>query len=270
MKDVADLSENVWILREYEKLSPFEIKDALIALADESAKKSAAVMLNAGRGNPNWTATTPREAFFLLGQWAVQECKRTMDLPDMGGMPERRGIAQRFEAFLSQHRNEPGAKFLSDGVHFAIEKFIFDPDSFVHELADSVIGDNYPSPERFLKHAEQICAEYLMWATCGPRRPRGKFRLFAVEGGTAAICYVFKSLMENRILRKGDNCFATHFQPISRNPPHRLRLTVVNVIADANFIFRMRNWRSLRSGSKNVFHRQSGQPGGVRGRPRCD
>src|SRR5262249_48208039 len=28
--------------------------------------------------------------------------------------------------------------------------------------------------------------------------------LFAVEGGTAAMCYTFKSLMENHILHKGD------------------------------------------------------------------
>ena len=32
----------------------------------------------------------------------------------------------------------------------------------------------------------------------------GKFDLFAVEGGTAAMCYVFKSLVENRIFHRGD------------------------------------------------------------------
>ena len=36
-------------------------------MADESIKKIAHTMLNAGRGNPNWIATEPREAFFLLG-----------------------------------------------------------------------------------------------------------------------------------------------------------------------------------------------------------
>ncbi|MBD9496418.1 hypothetical protein IB271_21030, partial [Ensifer sp. ENS01] len=38
-------------------LSPFEIKDELIKLAKSSSQKSAKAFLNAGRGNPNWTAT---------------------------------------------------------------------------------------------------------------------------------------------------------------------------------------------------------------------
>ncbi len=83
----------------YEKLSPFEIKDKLAQLAHESSKKSDLAFLNAGRGNPNWVATTPREAFFLLGQFAIEECKRVMDLPDLGGMPKAPGIARRFEQF---------------------------------------------------------------------------------------------------------------------------------------------------------------------------
>ena len=51
-------------------------------------------MLNAGRGNPNWVATTPRSAFFLLGQFAIEESKRVWNAPDRGGMPEEKGIAK--------------------------------------------------------------------------------------------------------------------------------------------------------------------------------
>lgn len=47
-----------------ETISPFELKNKLIDMADESIKKIAHTMLNAGRGNPNWIATEPREAFF--------------------------------------------------------------------------------------------------------------------------------------------------------------------------------------------------------------
>jgi aspartate 4-decarboxylase len=43
-----------------------------------------------------------------------------------------------------------------------------------------------------------------MWAMCGKPLPSGKFDLFAVEGGTAAMCYIFKSLKSNRLLRSGD------------------------------------------------------------------
>ena len=81
--------------RDYETLSPFEIKDELIKLAHVNAQKSAHLFLNAGRGNPNWIATTPREGFFLLGQFAITESKRVMEQPGLGGMPDKPGIAKR-------------------------------------------------------------------------------------------------------------------------------------------------------------------------------
>lgn len=44
--------------KKMETISPFELKNQLIDMADESLKKTARTMLNAGRGNPNWIATT--------------------------------------------------------------------------------------------------------------------------------------------------------------------------------------------------------------------
>ena len=58
------------------KLSPFELKGYLSALADEAVKTRAVTMLNAGRDNPNWIATTPREAFGLMLQFGLRECRR--------------------------------------------------------------------------------------------------------------------------------------------------------------------------------------------------
>jgi len=98
----------------------------------------------------------------------------------------------------------PGVSFLIDMVTFAVKKFGFEPDAFIHELVDSIIGDNYPVPDRMLVHNERIVHEYLMWAMCGKPLPAGRFDLFAVEGGTAAMCYIFKSLKSNRLLRSGD------------------------------------------------------------------
>jgi aspartate 4-decarboxylase len=69
---------------------------------------------------------------------------------------------------------------------------------------DSIIGDNYPVPDRMLVHNERIVHEYLAWAMCGNPRPAGKFDLYAVEGGTAAMCYIFKSMKANRLLHPGD------------------------------------------------------------------
>jgi aspartate 4-decarboxylase len=59
---------------EYSALSPFQLKDELIRSARDSTRQKAAThqFLDAGRGNPNWVATTPREAYFLLGQFALR------------------------------------------------------------------------------------------------------------------------------------------------------------------------------------------------------
>ena len=196
---------DVMNLKSFETLSPFEIKDELIKLAKKTSKTTQSAFLNAGRGNPNWIATTPREGYFLLGQFAIGESKRVMEHPaGLGGMPQAQGIAARLEAWLTKHADMPGASFLAEMVPFAVKTFGFDPDAFVHELVDSIIGDNYPVPDRMLVHNERITHEYLMWAMCGDPKPAGKFDLYAVEGGTAAMCYIFKSLKANRLLHPGD------------------------------------------------------------------
>src|SRR5580700_8442112 len=197
---------DILTLKKFEALSPFEIKDELINLAKATSKRTQSAFLNAGRGNPNWVATVPREGFFLLGQFAISESKRVMShSAGVGGMPQAKGIAGRFEAWLAEHADMPGASFLSAMLPFAVKKFGFEPDAFVHELVDSIIGDNYPVPDRMLVHNERIVHEYLMWAMCGQPRPTGKFDIYAVEGGTAAMCYIFKSLKANRLLFPGDS-----------------------------------------------------------------
>jgi aspartate 4-decarboxylase len=110
-------------LRKFEALSPFEIKDELINLAKATSKRSQSAFLNAGRGNPNWVATTPREGFFLLGQFAITESKRVMEHPaGIGGMPQAKGIAARMEAWLAAHSDMPGAGFLKEMVPFAVKR----------------------------------------------------------------------------------------------------------------------------------------------------
>lgn len=188
-----------------ETLSPFELKDKLIKIAQERTKMAgASQMLNAGRGNPNWIATTPREAFFLLGQFALGESKRVWQDKDLGGMPAKDGIAARLHAFLAAHGDNDGGRLLKTAVDYGVDKLGFDENAFVHELTDSIIGDNYPVPDRMLKHAEAVAHAYLMQEMCGDKPPKGCFDLFAVEGGTAAMCYIFDSLQINRLLKRGD------------------------------------------------------------------
>jgi aspartate 4-decarboxylase len=186
------------------KLSPFELKDKLISLADEVAKESAIQMLNAGRGNPNWFCTTPREAFGLLVTFGIEDSRRDLQLPDIARSPEKPGIAERFTKFLAAHASAPGAKLLRDSLDYGTKKLGFDADTFVFELTESTIGCMYPVPDRMLVCIERIVHEFLAREMCAGKPPAGRFDLFAVEGGTAAMCYVFDSLMLNHLLHRGD------------------------------------------------------------------
>jgi aspartate 4-decarboxylase len=189
------------------KLSPFELKDQLIELAQDASGRNAATtqFLNAGRGNPNWIATTPREAFFLLGRFALTESKRDWDEPGLGGMPQRDGIAARLTEFLAgQGAGSPGTRLLSASLDYGVQLLGFDPDAWVHELVDAVVGDNYPVPDRMLAHCERIVHAFLAKEMFAARPPAGRYDLFAVEGGTAAMCYLFNSLLANKLLKPGD------------------------------------------------------------------
>ncbi|MCD7971460.1 MAG: aspartate 4-decarboxylase [Candidatus Azobacteroides sp.] len=192
--------------QELEHLSPFELKDNLISLASEQQQKPVRTMLNAGRGNPNWTATVPREAFFTLGQFGVEECKRVMNNPSgIAGIPQKKDIARRFRDFLKNNKNLPGIDLLKKLYNYGIEKHGFNADEWVHELAEGIVGDQYPDPVRMLTHTEKIVHDYLIQEMCGNNpKKTGKYDLFATEGGTAAMCYIFDSLMKNRLLKKGD------------------------------------------------------------------
>jgi aspartate 4-decarboxylase len=189
----------------YAALSPFQLKDELIKWAKDFSQQKAAThqFLDAGRGNPNWVATIPREAFFTLGQFALQESRRVWEEHGLGGMPHADGIAERLRAFLKGASGE-GAELLGRALEYGVGTLGFDADKFVHELVDGIVGDNYPVPDRMLVHAEKVVQKYLEKSMHDGRPPAGKFDLFAVEGGTAAMCYVFGSLVANHVLKRGD------------------------------------------------------------------
>ena len=188
----------------HEKISPFEFKDKLIDLAKYSAEKNNRNILDAGRGNPNWTSATPREAFFTFGQFAVNETRLTWDLGDLAGMPQKEGITKRFYKFVEENKNMPGTSLLKDIIDYGINELNFNSDEFIYELTDAIIGDNYPFPDRMLPHIEKIVHDYLVKEMKYDIKSGGKLNIFAVEGATAAMCYIFDSLMANELLRKGD------------------------------------------------------------------
>ncbi|MDB5947889.1 MAG: bifunctional aspartate transaminase/aspartate 4-decarboxylase [Ramlibacter sp.] len=184
-------------------LSPFELKDQLMAVASSDAQR---LMLNAGRGNPNFLATLPRWAFLMLGEFAMLESQRSYSYLDcgFGGLPERDGIVQRFESFAAVHRHRDGVGFLRAAISYVKDQLGLDRDAFLFEMVAAFLGCNYPTPPRMLPHTEEIVKAYLGQEMFGPLASDGKFSLFATEGGTAAMTYIFQSLCINGLIRKGD------------------------------------------------------------------
>lgn len=205
--------------KELETMSPFEIKSTLINMAEKDARQSSATFLNAGRGNPDWLLSFPRKAFFLLGEFAVSEAERVM-LDEQWGIatsPKHAGVDERFRTFLAAHNGERGAKVLNHIYQHATQDLGADPEEFVFELVDGILGDHYPTPPRILKHVEIITREYLRLAM-GGGDDKTPYDLFATEGSTAGMCYTFESLKQNFLMEPGDKialltpCFTPYLE----------------------------------------------------------
>lgn len=193
-------------IRQMEKLSPFELEGRLEELAVAPQDRGGLSMLNAGRGNPNFVAAEPREAFFRLGFFALEECRRTHEWDGkLVGMPHQAGIGARFRTWLDAHDDESGVDLLRRTLDYGVNVLSFDEDDFVWELADAIVGDHYPMPDRMLKHNEAITRQYLL-REMGVEAADGDpdYDVFAVEGGTAAMTYLFNSLKANRLMSPGD------------------------------------------------------------------
>jgi aspartate 4-decarboxylase len=186
----------------YAHLSPFELKDRLVELATQCTRHHARLMLDAGRGNPDWMALEARRAFLALGQFALLEAETRMLASGIAGHPPATGIASRLLRWTGS--GSAGAGFLRKAVELSGERFGFKPDALVHELVLGVLGVNYPMPVRMLEHVERIVRSYLDHVLSRDAPPAGRFELFATEGATAGICYVFQSLLDNELLHRGD------------------------------------------------------------------
>lgn len=187
----------------YAKLSPFELKDELIKLASGRENR---LMLNAGRGNPNFLATLPRRAFFRLGLFAVAEAELSYSYMEngVGGLPRIEGIEARFERFVADNRDQPGVVFLGRALSYVRDQLGLSASDFLHEVVEGILGSNYPVPPRMLKLSEQVVRQYIVKEMIGGFISAGGVDLFAVEGGTAAMTYIFNSLKQNGLLKRGD------------------------------------------------------------------
>ncbi|MGO4170817.1 bifunctional aspartate transaminase/aspartate 4-decarboxylase [Bosea sp. TAF32] len=187
----------------YAKLSPFELKDELIKLASSRENR---LMLNAGRGNPNFLATLPRRAFFRLGLFATAEAELSYSyMPNgIGGLPQIEGIEGRFERFIAENRDQPGVVFLGRSLSYVRDQLGLSASAFLHEMVEGILGCNYPVPPRMLRVSEQIVGHYIVKEMIGGSIPPGSVDLFAVEGGTAAMTYIFNTLKQNGLVKRGD------------------------------------------------------------------
>jgi len=185
-----------------DSLSPFELKDELIKLAGSVSNR---LMLNAGRGNPNFLATVPRHGFWQLGLFAMIESERSFSYLDgVGGFPRRAGIEERFDLFTRVHKDVPGVKFLTGAVSYVRDQLGLDGGDFLYEMCQGILACNYPVPDRMLRLSEKIVKQYIRKEMIGTHPFIGDFDLYAVEGGTAAMTYLFNSMRVNHLLNPGD------------------------------------------------------------------
>lgn len=201
-------------LKEIKKLSAFEFSSMLLTVATENKEKKA--VLNAGRGNPNWINTSARRAFLKLCKFAMNESEITLKKSQLAGYIESDGIYSRFMEFLKKDKEEH--IFLKKSINYCINTLKMDKDEIVSEFCNGALGNNYPVPSRILKNTENICFEYLKKNIFSKENIEGKTSLFATEGASAAMCYIFKTLKLNGILKKGDKIaintpiFSPYFQ----------------------------------------------------------
>ncbi|MBD5268419.1 MAG: bifunctional aspartate transaminase/aspartate 4-decarboxylase [Bacteroides sp.] len=224
--------------KELQTMSPFEIKNTLIKLATDEARKDTDTYLNAGRGNPNWIATEPRDAFFLLGMWAMEEARDESYMkPGIAGCPSKEGIGERLRTFLKDNSSRRGAHLLSKSLDYAEKTLGIDIEELAYEWADGIIGDHYPTPPRILENTERICRAYLAQEMGDHAPGLGKeYDLFATEGGTAAMVYIFESLLANHLLNHRDSValMTPIFTPYIEIPQlDRYDFNVTNIYADA-------------------------------------
>ena len=220
-------------------LSPFELKDELIKAAGGGAVERAAnaSMLNAGRGNPNFLATLPRHGFWQLGLFAMRESERSFAyMPEgIGGFPKHEGLAERFELFLRENTGVPGIDFLAGALSYVRDQLGLSGTDWLYEMCEGILASNYPVPDRMLKLSEVIVGQYLRREMIGKHPFIGEFDIFAVEGGTAAMTYIFNTMRENHLIKAGDTIALGRpiFTPYIEIPTlNDYQLKVVNL--DAN------------------------------------
>ncbi|MEI7970588.1 MAG: bifunctional aspartate transaminase/aspartate 4-decarboxylase [Betaproteobacteria bacterium] len=201
-------------------LSPFELKDWLLAQARLVARRDGTPVLDAGRGNPDWLAPAAREAFFLLGEFACLRAELgTVLSPDPGG--------EDLATFLAGRAHGPGGRLLRDGLAWAQAGPV--GERFLVELVRGVLGAAYPDPPAILPGVGAVCRAYLAALYGWPEDVARDVRLLATEGASAGVSCLFPALFVNGLLRRGDHVAVvapvfTPYLEILRSPRYGFRI----------------------------------------------
>jgi len=242
-------------------LSPFELKDELIKAAGGAVERPAnTAMLNAGRGNPNFLATIPRHGFWQLGLFAMREAERSFaHMPEgIGGFPKRDGLTERFELFLRESKGVPGIDFLRGAVSYVRDQMGLSAGDFLYEMCEGILASNYPVPDRMLKLSEVIVGQYLRREMIGKHPFVGEFDIFAVEGGTAAMTYIFNTMRENHLIKAGDTIalgmpIFTPYIEIPRLNDYQLNVINLNAGVENNWQYSKAELDKLRDPKVKAF-----------------
>ena len=220
-----------------DQLSNFEVAAIFNKYAQHNLRGNEVV--NGGRGNPNWIATTARLAYSRLLEFGVTEAERTyFDPRGMAGDVQKAGIYQRLMIALKESRRDI---FLRTAIDAAVSQLaIKDKDAFVYELVDGALSDHYPYPPRCLTYTEQVLQQYLQKVCFKDVPLAADVDVFPTEGGTAAMVYIFQELHYAHILYPGDTVVVNSsiFTPYLQIPElseYNLRIKTVTTKREDNW-----------------------------------
>lgn len=203
------------LFKKYKQLSPFELKNNLITLAKG---KNPSLVLNAGRGNPNFFNSFVRLVFARLQTACVN--LSTPFLHDLDVFPHQNDMNYE-KALRKEARSWPlrQREFFDSYLSYIRKRSSTlpstTPNDLFYDVVISTLGCFYPSPPRIQPHLGPIARDFLHELVlnrdeaAGTELPGMKmkpddFDTFATEGAAAGILYVFNTLRNNSLLKKGD------------------------------------------------------------------
>jgi aspartate 4-decarboxylase len=176
----------------------------------------------------------------------------------LGGFPRRDGLVERFELFLRGNKGVPGIDFLASAVSYVRDQLGLSDGDFLYEMCEGILASNYPVPDRMLRLSEVIVGQYLRREMIGDHPFIGEFDIFAVEGGTAAMTYIFNTMRENRLIKPGDTIalgmpIFTPYIEIPHLNDYQLKVVEVNADVEKNWQYSKKELDKLRDPKVKAF-----------------